>query len=87
VAAEFGREVMSRYARDLHMYTRTTGWLLFGALRRSASFTELRTGSEECKYYEDDPDACPFKKREVPCDCSLLEDVSRVGIPLPIFCN
>ena len=36
---------MSRYARDSHMYTRTTGWLLFGALRRSASFTELRTGA------------------------------------------
>ena len=69
--AVFGEEVMSRFIRDLHLYARTAGWLLFGAVSRAPSMTTMRTGAEECKMYpegEGDP-ICPFKATEVPCAC------------------
>jgi hypothetical protein len=39
--AVYGNEVMARFMRDLHLYSRTVGWLLFGALLRSDSFTKI----------------------------------------------
>jgi hypothetical protein len=78
--AAFGREVMARFARDLHLYSRTAGWLLFGAIQRSDSFTKIRTGSDECKYY--DPagsTVCPFKEKEVPCDCEWNDNWATEG--------
>ena len=73
--AVFGQEVMARFMRDLHLYSRTAGWLLFGAVSRSAAFTKSRTGAEECKTYRYPPDPkdgdpiCPFMENEIPCDC------------------
>ena len=72
--AAFGREVMSRFIRDLHVYSRTAGWLLFGGLQRSESINPFRSGAEECKYYSKDAN-CPFKTREVPCDCAWNDNV------------
>lgn len=79
--AVFGQEVMSRFTRDLHLYTRTAGWLLFGAVARSPSLTDMRSGAEECKMYpegEDDP-ICPFKVDEVPCACDWNDNFATEG--------
>ena len=45
--------------RDLHILSRYFGWLLFGGITRSDSFTELLTGSEACKS-ESNPSECSF---------------------------
>lgn len=62
--AAFGQEVIDRFMRDLHLYTRTAGWLLFGALQRSEAFTYMRSGAEGCKEYEE-KSQCPFKDTQV----------------------
>lgn len=70
--AVFGQEVMSRFMRDLHLFSRTAGWLLFGAISRSSTLTDRRSGAEECKVYpeeEGDP-TCPFNLNgSFACDC------------------
>jgi hypothetical protein len=56
---------------DLHVVTRIAGWLLFGAVNRSNSFTEIEIEMvEECKVYPKNK-ACPFEMDESrsPCDC------------------
>ena len=47
--AVFATETMNRAVRDLHVLTRFSGWLLFGAIRRSESFTDMVTAAERCK--------------------------------------
>ncbi|CAB9506181.1 expressed unknown protein [Seminavis robusta] len=73
----YGEEVMFRFTRDLHIYARTAGWLLFGALTRSKGFTTLRTGAEECKVYE--KGTCPFQDNRVPCDCAWNDPYATEG--------
>lgn len=77
--AVFGQEVVSRFMRDLHVYARTTGWLLFGGLQRSGSFSQMRSGSEECKTYEENTFDCPFKTEDVPCDCAWDDNYASEG--------
>ena len=76
--ADFGSSVVSRFMRDLNVWTRTTGWLLFGGIQRSASFTLMRSGAEECKSYANTSFECPFKN-EVPCDCSWDDNYALEG--------
>jgi hypothetical protein len=69
--ASFGEEVMFRFLRDLHLYSRVAGWLLFGALQRSGMFSEMRSGAQECKVYDASKgEICPFKENQIPCDCA-----------------
>ena len=68
--ALFGREVMARFIRDLHLYTRVAGWLMFGALSRSESFTSATTGADMCKYFENSSQA------DLLCEYAVSEDLS-----------
>lgn len=61
--AAFSAEVMKQPVRDLYIYARVAGWLLFGGLIRSSSFTEMTTGAYECK-----------DKEVNTCDYLLLDD-------------
>lgn len=69
--ADFVSAVTSRSTRDLHLLTRYSSWLLFGGVERADSFTELVTGVEECKVYENKSD-CPYTQ-EYPCSCDWNE--------------
>jgi len=65
--------------RDLHVISRISGWLLFGAVNRSSSFTDLEIEMvEECKFYSD-LDACPFQTDNYrsPCACELNDPWNR----------
>lgn len=69
--ALYTEQVMPGPLRDLHVATRIAGWLLFGAINRSSSFTEMEIEMvEECKVYSED-EVCPFESDESrsPCDC------------------
>jgi len=71
--AIYAEELIKKPISDLHVLSRIAGWLFFGALERSDSFTTLVTGTEDCKAYM--PDAtytCPFLLNTslAPCDCS-----------------
>ena len=37
--------------RDNYLYTRVAGWLAFGGLKRTSSFTKIHETTEECKWY------------------------------------
>jgi hypothetical protein len=68
----FGEQVLSRFIRDLHVYSRVAGWLLFGALNRANSFTKTLTGANECKLFEKNGEPlCPFllNPNNTACDC------------------
>lgn len=54
--------------RDLHLMTRMAGWTLFGAVKRSGSFVDIDSATEECKAYA--PNECPYYSSDrVPCAC------------------
>lgn len=55
---------------DLHLLTRVAGWLVFGGLKMSGSFTEMAQGTEECKTFPNDG-TCPFFRdpSKLVCDC------------------
>ena len=59
--------------KDLAVFTRYSSWLLFGALNRSGTFTELSSGIEECKNYSDDFWQCPHYVENLVCDCAWGE--------------
>jgi hypothetical protein len=64
-------QIFTEPLRDLHVISRITGWLLFGAVNRSSSFTDLEMNKvEECKFYSD-LDECPFQtdNSRSPCAC------------------
>jgi hypothetical protein len=57
--------------RDLHLFTRISGWLVFGGVDRSQSFTEIEMESaEDCKIYSSEV-VCPYEANNfrTPCDC------------------
>ena len=58
--AYFGDEVMARFIRDLHVYSRLAGWLLFGAVNRTNSFIDMVSGGDDCKNYQKESGKCPF---------------------------
>jgi len=58
--AYFAEEVMFRFVRDIHVYSRLAGWLLFGAVDRANSFTKFVSGGDDCKNYEKGSGTCPF---------------------------
>lgn len=62
--------------RDLHLVNRIAGWLFFDAIKRSDSFTDMDSASEECKFYS--LDTCPlyFNASRVPCACEW-EDLNK----------
>ena len=76
--ADFGSSVVSRFMRDLNVWTRTVGWLLFGGLQRSEGFTNVRSASEECKSYVNAPLECPVKT-DIPCDCAWNDNFAAAG--------
>lgn len=76
--ADFGSSVVSRFMRDLNVWTRTVGWLLFGGLQRSEGFTLVRSASEECKSYVNAPLECPVKT-DIPCDCAWNDNFAAAG--------
>eukprot|EP00957_Ditylum_brightwellii_P205787 15345414-Ditylum_brightwellii.AAC.1 len=55
--------------KELQILTRVSGWLLFGGIERSRSFTEMTSFIEECKVF--DKKTCPHfrDKIKAPCDC------------------
>ena len=55
---------------DLHLLTRIAGWLMFGGVNQSASFTDMNQGTEKCKTFPDD-DSCGFflDPERASCDC------------------
>jgi len=57
-----------RAMRDNHVLLRYSTWVLFGALNRTNSFTEMTSATEECKVYANFSD-CPYMKTQV-CDCA-----------------
>jgi hypothetical protein len=64
-------QIFTEPLRDLHVISRITGWLLFGAVNRSSSFTDLEMHKvEDCKFYPD-LDECPFQtdNSRSPCAC------------------
>ncbi|KAG7351000.1 Cache domain containing protein [Nitzschia inconspicua] len=69
--ARYAEQVMSGSIRDLHLLTRMAGWLLFGAVGRSDSFTEVEMEFvEECKVFSSNQ-VCPYEADEfrTPCPC------------------
>ena len=73
--ARFAGEVMDQAIRDLHVLTRVATWLLFGGIQRSAMFSHLMTGAEQCKIYPADG-SCPLitNRFTSPCDCNWKDD-------------
>lgn len=70
--AHYGGQAMAASIRDLHMLTRISSWLLFGAVRRSEAFAEVDMSlGEECKAYVGTEVKCPFVLDDTrsPCDC------------------
>jgi len=64
--------------RDLFLYTRTAGWLLFGAVQRSDAFVSYRTGGEECKSFE--KGICPYQQTNpIACDCAWDDPNAKEG--------
>mmetsp|Transcript_30884 Transcript_30884/g.92555 ORF Transcript_30884/g.92555 Transcript_30884/m.92555 type:complete len:1871 (-) Transcript_30884:814-6426(-) len=59
--------VISRAARDLHILTRVAGWLFFGGLNQSNSFTKMETHVEACKWRGQGQ--CEYVKNRF-CDCT-----------------
>jgi hypothetical protein len=69
--ARFAEQVIPGSMRDLHLLTRVAGWLLFGAVGRSESFTQVEMKfMEECKVYSPS-EVCPYEADEfrTPCPC------------------
>ena len=67
IRAAYAAEVVSSYIRDLHVYYRIMGWLLFGALERSDSFTSMTSLTEQCKDQEEGK--CNYDPNLAVCDC------------------
>uniref|UniRef100_A0A7S4NFJ6 Uncharacterized protein n=1 Tax=Odontella aurita TaxID=265563 RepID=A0A7S4NFJ6_9STRA len=67
-------EITGRAARDLHLYTRVAGWLLFGALSRTESFTKVESRASECRDASG-PRVCDYV-RNPPCDCKWNDQMN-----------
>jgi hypothetical protein len=67
--ADYVAVLTEKSTNDLHVLTRYSSWLLFGALERSESFTEVTTGIESCKSF-DDQTQCPYFQENDVCDCA-----------------
>jgi hypothetical protein len=66
------RILINSVVRDLHMMTRIGGWLLFGGLSRSESFTFVEQATQECRNYAvNSGETCPFylNKTRAACSC------------------
>ena len=68
--AEFAVEVISAQLRDLHLYYRLSGWVLFGALQRSDSYTKMTTLANFCKTQEYGTCTGFPSEDDAICDCS-----------------
>ena len=94
--ASFLGAVMMEPIRDLHLYTRVSGWLLFGGITQSNSITEMEQATEECKEAEfgechiyDDPSRTPCDCRwrdPRPIECQIFSNDTRY-LQLPFFCG
>ncbi|CAJ1915438.1 unnamed protein product [Cylindrotheca closterium] len=67
--ADYVAGLTSKSISDLHMYTRFSAWQLFGGLNATDSYTELFTGTEQCKEYSPNFDECPYVDTVNICDC------------------
>jgi hypothetical protein len=59
----------SRSVRDLYIMTRYGGWLLFGGVERSGSFSETMTAVNECLEALS-AETCPYVIENRVCDCA-----------------
>ena len=67
LVASYAEAAMVDYMRDLHLITRTSGWLLFGAIARSTSFSDYDAFVQACRGYSPrEGPVCPFGS---PCTC------------------
>eukprot|EP00592_Proboscia_alata_P029677 CAMPEP_0194443728 /NCGR_PEP_ID=MMETSP0176-20130528/126869_1 /TAXON_ID=216777 /ORGANISM="Proboscia alata, Strain PI-D3" /LENGTH=1495 /DNA_ID=CAMNT_0039270017 /DNA_START=354 /DNA_END=4842 /DNA_ORIENTATION=- len=73
--SQLATETMKMTSRDLHLLSRVASWLFFGAIERSDSFTEMRTGADECKIFPDDGTSCSYY-RDAQCDCNWFQLIS-----------
>ena len=58
---------------DLSIFSRYSGWLLFGSVNRSNSFTRVSSAMDECKTFSSDFSQCNLAKTEYVCDCRWQE--------------
>jgi hypothetical protein len=58
---------------DLSLISRYSGWLLFGSVNRSNSFTRVSSAMDECKAFSSDFSQCKLTKTEYVCDCRWQE--------------
>ena len=67
--AAYASQMMFAPTRDLYLLTRVTGWLLFGALQHSDSYTDIATAADSCKFSEEG--TCDYfaDKNKSVCDC------------------
>lgn len=83
--ALYSEQVVPGPLRDLHVATRLAGWLIFGAVSRSSSFTEIEIKMvEDCKVYALD-EVCPFENDELrsPCHCKWNDPWDRTCTDIP----
>jgi hypothetical protein len=66
--ASFSQAVMIEPIRDLHLFTRVIGWILFGGIHLTDSVASVQSGTEECKYWEFGQ--CPVYQDSHLCPCS-----------------
>ena len=65
-------EITSEATHDLHVLTRISEWLLFGAIDRADSFTSMTSAQDQCKTYGNVSE-CPFVIENTNCDCEFNE--------------
>ena len=73
--ADFVSGLTRKATGDLHVLTRYAGWLLFGGVPPSDSYTDLTTGIEECKSYKK-ASQCPYVKKNFACACAWDDLIS-----------
>jgi hypothetical protein len=69
--AKFASMVIASAARDIHLLSRVSSWLFFGAINNTNVFTKIVTAAEECKEDFCFANTCPFllNRTNSPCDC------------------
>jgi hypothetical protein len=71
--SEYVSHLTEKAIDDLSIFSRYSGWLLFGSVNRSNSFTLISSAMDECKAFSSDYSQCNLTKTEYVCDCKWQE--------------
>jgi HAMP domain-containing protein len=74
--ADYVSGLTAKSTSDLFVLARYSNWLLFGGLERSNAFTEVISGAEACKLF-DDVTECPYFQETNVCDCAWGDNQSQ----------